>query len=360
MWKKRFLPQPPSVGTSYFRLSENDKVEIIILHEKGKSHAEIGEVIHRSRSTIQMFLDRYRRSHLLNMKLWRPGTPSDSSLIEIVNEPLLANRRESLRTTESFFLTSSLPNLSHETIRMIRHDLGYHFYQQIVATRLTTTHKEKRILFTQKVLSGVYNGPIVFTDESLIEMNLELGPEWRGKGERTPTTFFTRVQKDVRVMVWGGICTDGFKTPLLRIDGTETTESYLELLNNAQIIPLLNQHFGPGKFWYQEDNATPHIGASSILQRFVNRIPDWPALSPDLNPIEMIWDRLDRQIRGEVFKNADQLFKALENLWNALTEEEIINLTGSFLARCAVVIQHNGDSLNGRWNEVSNLHHSKS
>jgi hypothetical protein len=89
----------------------------------------------------------------------------------------------------------------------------------------------------------------------------------------------------------------------------------------------------------------------------MQRIPVWPALSPDLNVIEMLWDNLDGRIRGEHYDDDKRLFADLELLWNWITPHEIMALTSSFRARCEVVIRIGGESLNGHWNEVHALHH---
>ena len=49
----------------------------------------------------------------------------------------------------------------------------------------------------------------------------------------------------------------------------------------------------------QQDNARPHV--ARICQVFLanNNVQplDWPPYSPDLSPIEHLWDQLDRQVR---------------------------------------------------------------
>ncbi|GFU52539.1 transposable element Tcb1 transposase [Trichonephila clavipes] len=52
------------------------------------------------------------------------------------------------------------------------------------------------------------------------------------------------------------------------------------------------------KFLFMDDNARPHranIVDECLQKEDITRI-DLPAYSPDLNPIEHMWDRLGRQI----------------------------------------------------------------
>ena len=67
------------------------------------------------------------------------------------------------------------------------------------------------------------------------------------------------------------------------------------------------------------DNARPHV--ARICRQFLNgnnvNILPWPAVSPDMNPIEHIWDYLGRKIRarGNVH-NLRDLENALIQEWN--------------------------------------------
>ena len=60
---------------------------------------------------------------------------------------------------------------------------------------------------------------------------------------------------------------------------------------------------------FQQDNASCHSAKYTKDWMVRNNIDfrDWPAQSPDLNPIEHFWDALGRQIGSRAFPNNDQL-----------------------------------------------------
>ena len=69
--------------------------------------------------------------------------------------------------------------------------------------------------------------------------------------------------------------------------GNLNTTAYNYILDNSA-LPTLWQQFGEGPFLFQNDNAPVHK-ARSIQKWFVEigvEELDWPAQSPDLNPIK--------------------------------------------------------------------------
>ena len=71
---------------------------------------------------------------------------------------------------------------------------------------------------------------------------------------------------------------------------------------------------------------------------------EWPAQSPDLNPIEHLWEQLERQLGGRQFKKEADLMSALETEWEKISAECIVQLVDSMPSRCAAVIKAEGDA----------------
>ncbi|GFU70002.1 transposable element Tcb2 transposase [Trichonephila clavipes] len=71
---------------------------------------------------------------------------------------------------------------------------------------------------------------------------------------------------------------------------------------------------------------------------------DWPAYSPDLNPIEHVWDALGRRIAGRLHhpENTTQLKQMLIEEWALLPQEMLHQLVLSIRRRCVATFAQQG------------------
>ena len=95
-----------------------------------------------------------------------------------------------------------------------------------------------------------------------------------------------------------------------------------------------------------QDNAPAH--RAQITQEFLNtnmvNMLDWPSVSPDLNPIEHLWDKIKKRLRKITPKprSSDELWEQVLLIWNQLTEDDISPFTGSMRRRVNSVIGSDG------------------
>ena len=65
---------------------------------------------------------------------------------------------------------------------------------------------------------------------------------------------------------------------------------------------------------------------------------------------------MEQWLAGKHFDSKEQLFQAINNEWMTIPDEKLHNYYSSFLARCYICRQNNGDSLNGKWKEIKKKH----
>lgn len=97
-------------------------------------------------------------------------------------------------------------------------------------------------------------------------------------------------------MVWGGISHRG-KTVfvVVNVNGTLNSKIYCYEIIVPVVVLFLRQ--GNARI-LQQDNAHPHTArhTQTTLQQINIVTLDWPARSPDLSPMEHVWDILGRRL----------------------------------------------------------------
>ncbi|CAG4973881.1 unnamed protein product [Colias eurytheme] len=120
------------------------------------------------------------------------------------------------------------------------------------------------------------------------------------------------------------------KTELVFIEtggrvGGLTANRYIEEILGVHVVPyagFIGENF---IFILMHDNARPHTAGSVVqyLQEVEIAAMDWPARSPDLNPIEHLWDELKRKVRARNPAPATKsdLKAALIEEWDSIEQD---------------------------------------
>lgn len=143
------------------------------------------------------------------------------------------------------------------------------------------------------------------------------------------------------VMIWAGISLHT-KTPMVPIHQNLNTARYQNLVLQPAAIPHIRANRG---MVLMQDNATPHTTRTTqqMIQGHNIRLLDWPPCSPDVNPIEHVWDEIDRRVRQlPQPQNLAELERDLINTWNNLPQRVLCNYVNSMRSRCLAVIRANG------------------
>ena len=125
-----------------------------------------------------------------------------------------------------------------------------------------------------------------------------------------------------------------------------TAVVYKDLLEST-MLPYATRSMAKG--WiFQQDNDPKHT--SKLIKTWFAKeklnVLEWPSQSLDLNPIEHLWEQLERQIRVRSYKNADDLMAGLTEEWSKIPMEHLTTLVDSMPSRCAAVIALSGYATN--------------
>ncbi|GFV23812.1 transposable element Tc3 transposase [Trichonephila clavipes] len=103
------------------------------------------------------------------------------------------------------------------------------------------------------------------------------------------------------------------------------------------------------QFLFMDDNAPCHrtVAAKQLLESEDIERMDWPARSPDLNPIEHVWDFLGRRLAARILPPVTirELRLALQDEWAAMAQQLIDTLILSICRRCETCLAVRGDHI---------------
>ncbi|GFV67407.1 transposable element Tcb2 transposase [Trichonephila clavipes] len=201
----------------------------------------------------------------------RSTTPAEDRYIVLSAE---RNRRTTAQQVANQFLVASAKQISRKTVaRRLR---GGELYARrpAVCVPLTRQHRTVRLKRRQLIWR---------------ESGTAYRPENIQEKDRYPTCS---------IMVWAGIMINGCTRLYVVANGTMTGQRYIDEV----LLPHVRLFRGAvgDKFVFMDDNATCHPTLtvqdcldSEGIQRLL-----WSTRSPDLNPIENVWDALGRQVAG--------------------------------------------------------------
>lgn len=334
------------------RLAESERNQIIGHLNAGARISTVARTFNVSRLTVYRLQQRFQLTGVTRDRP-RPGRPRVTTQRQdgFIRTVHLRNRfQPAQRTADTINASTNNRQVSLNTVLRRLREANIRPRRPVRRPRLQPRHIQNRLQWANVHVRWPRRQwqSVMFSDESRFVLERHDG---RIRVYRRPHERYAHncIREALNfgggsIMVWGGI-TENFRTQLVPIRENITAQWYINNVLTPHVVPFF-QTQGQG-FTFMHDNAAPHrarVTTAFLNQNNINVLRPWPAMSPDLNPIEHVWDMLDRHVRN--LPNPPQTLVQLENelthAWNNLPQAAIHNLIHSMRRRCTAVIAARG------------------
>ncbi|GFX57285.1 transposable element Tcb2 transposase [Trichonephila clavipes] len=280
----------------------------------------------------------------------RGTTPADDRYIVLQAR---RNRRQTAGEITRHTTQATGRPISRFTVARRLHGGGLFARRPVRCVPLTPAHRRRRSLWCR----GHRNwrdsewGRVLFTDESRFSLSIDSHRIliWRERGSRNhPSNIIERDRYGGRgVLVWGCIML-GSRTDLHIFDADSVNGTRY---CNEILLPYVRLFRGAMglQFIFMDDNAPCHrtVAAEQLLESEDIERMVWPARSPDLNPIEHVWDFLGRRLAARTLPPVmiRELRLALQDEWASMPQQLIDTLILSIGRRCETCVAVRGDHI---------------
>lgn len=332
-------------------LSPEECTRIITMVQEGRSQRSTARTVGVSLSTVQRVLQRFQET---GMNIRRPGNgrPRCTTVREdrFIVSTMLRNRHLTAVQVRNSLQEVHHNNVSSDTILRRLREADIKPYRPANGPKLLREHRVARLRFAREHIRWTDEdwSRVMFSDESRFCLFTHDGKRrvYRRPGERYRQACFEEKVPfgGGSIMVWAGISSES-RTELVIIEnGSLTAPRYVEEILNEHVGPFL-VNMGANSI-FMHDNARPH--SAHLVNAYIQDVGitrmEWPARSPDLNPIEHLWDKLGRCVkqRSPAAATLRELRSALVEEWSNIDQNCIRNLVYSMPHRLNEVIRARG------------------
>lgn len=314
-------------------LSLKSKQQMVALRKSGRSNSAIGRIMNAdghqiSRHSVRYWLKAYDRGDMDNDQ----DTTSRPTFrkVSVSDAEFIADcfRKDPSTSSRQVFneLKADGAQFSLSTTKRAIEAAGFTSSKPVYGQLVREVNQVKRVEFCQMLMdSNETFDDIIFSDESTIQLHQNKTVIYRRKGSLPPA--LPKPKHPLKVHVWAAISRRG-PSKITIFDGIMEKEFFTNNILRDNLLPFIKERFSDSHR-FQQDNDPKH--RSKMAQQFmeengINWWTVWPSESPDLNPIEMVWNQMKRTIGRSEPKSKNELLQSIQKFWIEEMTTEQCNL----------------------------------
>jgi transposase len=317
-------------------LTESERGEIIGLHKLNYSSYQIGRDLKVPQSTVYKIIKKWNQTNSVadKSKTGRPPKLSPDNLRKI--EKYIQKNDEAVATE---IMRDLKLRVSPRTIQRVRAKLNFIGDKGRKKIILSKEDKIERIKWCHQHKKDKFANAL-FWDEKPFELYKRRRLSWHKK--TTPQVSKKRTKYPPRLQVGAGISRKG-KTKIMIWKGRGKSKQYCEKLEGSVVPFLKKYHKQSHRFYHDRDTCHTSIETENFLtKKKINHLL-LPVRSPDLNPIEMIWNTLEMKVMRHNPTTEEELESWIEYEWKKL-DQGLVNRTIDHVVKAIPqIIRSDGD-----------------
>ncbi|GFS75737.1 transposable element Tcb2 transposase [Trichonephila clavipes] len=271
-----------------------------------------------------------QRSHLTDSEAWRvvgrrPGQGRRRATTSNEDRYLVltARRHRNMNATllQQHLRSATGTTVSTQTVRNQLHGVGLYAHRSMVCVRLTSRHRRDRREWATEHMNRRRNewSNLLFSDESRFSVHLD----------------------NRRIFIWRDLAVGIILRSCTKVSDLAVGDEIFRPILVPYVAAIGDV------FILMDDNCRPqraNLVEDFLFEEGIVRM-EWPACSPDMNPIEHVWDALGRRVAGRQPppQTLQELERALLEEWDRIPQLVINSLIDSMPQRYSTLLAVRGN-----------------
>lgn len=325
------------------QLSVIERAAIVTLHGCNWTRQFIAQTLRTSVDTVSLWINRWDTTRSLD-DADRSGRPrcttdeQDQDIVMYSDEHVTATPKDIVRELQL--------DVHPRTVRNRLNEVG--LYSCVQQTEIDNPQRRLSWARGYAHFTEADWSTVLFSDEThfyLGHQSREYVQRPLGAALDPKYTHHEAEHLQGKVSLWGCISVHGLGHAEIYVDQLNS-KRYQDILK-GNLVASARTFWPNSHWWFQQDNWSVHTSQTSRQWFDMHGIDliEWPAWSPDLNPIEELWSDIKHRVYSRHPQTMEELEAIIGEEWQATDLHFIARICGNMPHRLKAVIENEGHKI---------------